>query len=168
MDCLRTFNLNLSGNKFYSGSEIKTWVSGGQHCWQIDALQDSKFDIQGFKNINVFKIELIGTIQTLIGGTAGALVNNWAVGINMEGQMPAISGNILTPNDWSLNTNNIYYNQFLLGNNNQKAEFFTPIQSVNQIFFERVLAQGFGYQSTTSINLYWELQFICHYKFEGE
>lgn len=168
MDCLRTFTLNLTGNKFYSGSEIKTYVSGGQHIWQVDAVQSSKFNIQGFKNINVYSIELIGSLQTVLGGTAGALVTNWAVGINLEGTIPQISGTIDSTNDWVLNTSGIYANSFSLGSNNQKVIFNTPFESVKQIFFERITAQGFGYQTATDINLLWELQLICHYKFEGE
>jgi hypothetical protein len=42
------------------------------------------------------------------------------------------------------------------------------MQSVTSISLEDTYASGYGGQTAGNINLYWNLNFIVYYKFEGE
>jgi hypothetical protein len=171
MECLKSFNFSASINTNLSGTNVKTWISGGQHAFVAETPTFSSFyNIQGFKNINVFGIAAIGGINTLTTApNGGVIVNDWSINVRINGQIPRIGANTSGPlNSYSLDTNAIYNNLFSIGKYSNKIEFGDPYQSVTSIELGSTTASGFGWQTLSNVNLVWLLNFIVYYKFEGE
>jgi hypothetical protein len=171
MDCLRSFNFSARINTNLSGTDVKTWITGGQHAWAIEAPTfSSVYNIQGFKNINVFGIKAIGTIGTLEGSaTGGVIVNDWTIDVTLNGQRPIIGGNItVTPNSYGLDLNSNNNRIFPISKYSNSVEFGDPYQSVTSIELGGTTATGMGWQTLSNVNLLWLLNFVVYYKFEGE
>jgi hypothetical protein len=171
MDCLRSFNFSARINTNLSGTDVKTWISGGQHAWAIQAGSlSSVYNIQGFKNINVFGIKAIGSVQSLEGApTGGVVVNDWTIDVTLNGQRPIIGGNIdVSPNSYSVDLNSTNNLIFPISKYSNSVEFGDPYQSVTSIVLGGTTATGYGWQTLSNVNLLWLLNFVVYYKFEGE
>jgi hypothetical protein len=171
MDCLRSFNFSTRTNgNFTTG--VKTWNTGSNnHFWSADISSlSSTYNIEGFKNINVFGIDAIGSIQTLTAaGLGGVIVNDWNIDITLNGQRPIIGGNVTAvPNSYSLSTTAVANNVFPISKYSNSIKFAEPFQSVTSIELGGTTASGFGWETSTNINLLWQFNFIVHYKYEGE
>jgi hypothetical protein len=169
MACIKNFNFSSNVNTNFTGSDVKTWLLGSQEFWQVDKLINSQFNIQGYKNINIHGLKVVGTIQTLTGSALGGVtVEDWGVSVIIDGQLPLISGVIQTPNDWSIQIGGNSEKTFELGKYNSCVKFESPFESVTNVRITNIKANGYGGQTTGNVNLLWRLNFIFDYSFEGE
>lgn len=171
MDCLRSFSFRVDTNTNLSGGNVKQWTtSAGQHFFSVNAGTASTYNIQGFKNVNVYGVDCIGTIQTLTNApTGGVIVNDWSIDFLISGQQPLIGGGVTTsPNYYGIDATTPTNRIFSLSKFNNSVKLASPIQSVNFVQLGATYASGFGYQTLNDVNLYWNLDFIVYYRFEGE
>jgi len=170
-ECLRSFNFATRTNSNFTGTEIKTWITGGQHCWSAEiGSYSSIYNIQGFKNINVYGIQAIGQVGTLNGAPlGGVIVNDWTIDVTINGQRPLIGANVtVSPNSYSLSTTATNNRIFPISKYSNYVKFADPFQSVTSIELGGTTANGVGWQTLTNVNLLWQFNFIVYYKFEGE
>jgi len=168
MDCLRSFIIKINQATTFSGGDVKTWTLGLQEYWAVANGGNSIFNFQGFKNVDVYGIDVIGHIQTQIGAANGGVVEDWAFKILIDGQLPLASGVVETsPNFWSLQTSGIAKSVSLSKNTNS-IKFANPIKSVRFLDFEGIRIQGYGGQTSGQISLDWDLSFVIYYRYEGE
>jgi len=171
MDCLKSFSFKVTTNTTLTGGSIKQWTTGpNQHFWSASAGTSSTYNIQGFKNINVFGVDVIGSVTTLTAaGTGGVIVNDWNIDVLLSGQQPLVGGNITAaPNYYSINATSPTNRIFPLGKFSNSVKLTDPITSVNFIQLGSTYAQGIGYETLGDVNLFWNLNFVVYYKFEGE
>lgn len=170
MECLNSFSFSTSGNSNYTGSNVKTWTAGSEEYWSLDAAQSSYFDITGFKNINIHGVDVIGGISTLPGAASGGVVlEDWRVQVFINGQIPLVSGSIRTsPNQWSIDNSSAFAKIFEVGRYSNSVRFSSPFQSVKDVGLLGIKANGYGGQTGGNVNLYWNLNFVFHYTYEGE
>lgn len=171
MNCLKSFLFSSGANENAVSPEIKTWANGSQDFWLYESQNGtSTINIQGFKNINVFGIEAVGNVSTLItaGIPSSVIVNDWRMLLQINGQNPLIGSNIVaSPNGYSIQTTG--ENPVIsLGKYNPKISFASPIASVSSIQITGFQASGIGPQSLTDVNLSWLIGFMVYYTFEGE
>jgi hypothetical protein len=115
MDCLRSFSFRTFINTNLTGANVKTWTAGAQEYWLASAGTASTYNIQGFKNIDVYGIDVVGNIQSIQSAAlGGAIVEDWGIEVFINGQPPLPGGFITTsPNFYSISTDNNlnrYYN----------------------------------------------------------
>lgn len=171
MDCLRSFSFRVNTNTNLSGGNVKQWTtSAGNHYFSVNAGTASTYNIQGFKNIEVYGIDVLGTIQTLVGATnGGVIINDWSIDVLISGQQPLVGGTVTTsPNYYSIDATSPSNRIFSLSKFNNSLKLASPITSVQFIQLGSTYATGFGYQTLNDINLHWNLDFVVYYKFEGE
>jgi len=177
MDCLRSFNIAIIQNTTFvsPAATVKTWTSsvGGELYWSMDTdigTTKSRFNIEGFKNIDLYGVQLLGGIKCQSSAAiAGGVVNTWGFQLYCEAQNPLVSGSIQTaPNYWALNTGNANSRILQFTNTNPKIEFADPLKSLKYIEFNTLQAEGFGAQTANQIALEWDLNFVFFYKYEGE
>ena len=171
MECLKSFSFKVTTNTNLSGGNIKQWATGAaQHFWSASAGTSSTYNIQGFKNINVYGVDVIGSITTLTAaGTGGVIVNDWNIDVLISGQQPLVGGTITAaPNYYSINATSPTNRIFPLGRFSNSVKFADPISSVQFIQLGSTYAQGIAYETLGDVNLFWNLNFVVYYKFEGE
>jgi len=171
MDCLRSFNFFLANQSNYPVVQgFDNWTIGGQNFWLYQATSaDSIFNIEGFKNINIFKIEICGDINSnnLPVGFAG-IVNNWNLEMQIVGQNSLIGGNVqVAPNGFGMQIQSLNPT-FQFSKFQRSIEFASPIQSAKQIIVNALYAEGIANESILSIQLETAITVTVYYKFEGE
>ena len=168
MDCLRSFSVVISSNSDETSlAEITTWGVAPQNYWLYQSTNSpSTFNIQGYKNINVFKIEAIGNVNSNL-GLSTVLVQDWEFHVTVNGQNPTIGGTVNAINGFvmSVQNNNAEY---VLSKFNPSITFKTPIQSASALIVTQLQAQGIGAKNLASLNINWNVTFNVYYKFEGE
>lgn len=170
MECMRSFFFRVDVNSNFT-SVLKQWTTSlGNHYWTINAGAASDYNFQGFKKISIYGIDLIGNVSTLQGAsTGGVIVNDWAIDVLISGQAPLVGGNVSpSPNFYSINPTDPFNRNFPLSKYSNSIKFSDPITSVSFLRLGTTYASGIGYQTLNDINLRWNLNFIVHYKFEGE
>lgn len=168
MDCLRSFTIGISQNRTFTNTtnQIKNWGVVGNYHWVVVQQGSSVYNIQGFKRIDLYGVEMLGNIQTTLGPNDGGIVSDYSFQIGVGGTVPLISGVIQTsPNDWSINQN---IGQFDLGKFSNKILFESPFSGCTSIGFNQLKIQGQNGETLNSLNLDIDLQFKFVYKFEGE
>jgi hypothetical protein len=171
MDCLRSFNIVINQNSTFSGAQVKTWTLGLQEFWTVDINGISSFSFQGFKNVNVYGIDVIGQVNTeRTAATGGCNVQDWSFQVLIEGQSPLASGKVDTvpSNYWAIQNGSVGSRTFALSKNTNSVRFADPITSARYLSFERLQAQGDGGQTVGIISLQYKLNFVVFYKYEGE
>jgi hypothetical protein len=171
MDCLRSFNFALANQSNYTVVQgFKYWQIGTQHFWLFQSGSvDSIFNIEGFKNINIYKIEICGDINSdnLPVGVSG-IVQNWNYEFQVIGQNSLIGGNVsAAPNGFGMSVQAINP-IFQLSKMKTSIEFPTPIQSARQIIINSLYVDGIANESILSIQLETFITVTVYYKFEGE
>jgi len=169
MECMKSFFFRIDVNGNFT-SVLKQWTNGTQNFWVINAGAASDYNIQGFKKINVFGIDLLGNVSSLQGAAnGGVIVNDWTIDVLISGQAPLVGGNVSpSPNFYSIDPVSPFNREFSLGKYSNSLKLSDPIQSVDFIRIGTTYANGIGYQTLNDINLVWNLNFVVHYKFEGE
>ncbi len=170
MDCLRSFVISIRQNSTFGGPQIKTWTVGTDVFWSAAIGGVSNYNIQGFKNINIFGVDLVGKVSTDVAAAiGGVVVNDWSFTIRLDGQVPLINGVITpVPNVWNIQDANLDAQVFVLSKNTNSAKFATPFQSVKNIEFLILSAEGVGAQTLTNATLDYDFTFTFYYKYEGE
>jgi hypothetical protein len=177
MSCLRSFNIGIiQATTFVApAANVKTWTSsvGGELYWTMDTdigTTQSRFNIQGFKNIDLYGVQVLGGIKCQTAATTShGVVNSWGFQLYCEAQNSLVNGTIQTsPNYWSLNNANANSRILQFTNTNPKIEFADPLKSLKYIDFNTLQAEGFGAETANQIALEWDLNFVFFYKYEGE
>jgi hypothetical protein len=169
MDCLKSFNFFASGQSNFVAPDVKTWTTGLQEYWAFQRNGSSTFTVQGYKNINIYGVELIGNIGTeVVPALGGCIPTDWSIDISINGKIPLI-GSIIAPlNDFNITDNVFVANNFLLGRFNPRVNFASPIESATSVSIASIRANGTGGQTTGNLNLQYTFNIIVYYKFEGE
>lgn len=170
MECLNSFTIGIRQQSTFSGADVKTWLLGVQDYWAVDIIRTSTFNIQGFKNIDLYGIKMTGDVQTQVGAaTGGVVVDDFGFDIYVDGSLPLISGAVDPGvNFWNLEVSNVGAKTFRLSRNQNEINFAAPIKSVKYFNFERLVAQGVAAQTAGTISLDYDLTFTFYYKYEGE
>lgn len=167
MDCLRSFSFQSGANEVAIAPEIKVWTVGTNNFWLYNSNNTASiFNPQGFKNINVYSIQAIGDVNSLITGANGVLVQDWYFTINVLGQNAVISSNITTGGFSIVQTD--INPTFVLSKYNPIINFESPIQSASSFIITGFRVQGIGAENPLAINISWGITFNIYYKFEGE
>jgi hypothetical protein len=171
MDCLRSFVVASTLNQSWNlGAKLDTWTVGSQHFWEgSTATEQSFFYVEGFKNINIYGVDLIGDFRTGGSASSDCIITDWRVTVEFVGQ-PALVGGEVRPavNLLSVNIDTPDINSFQLSRYKTKVEFSSPIQSVTEIKFRDYSAEGYGNESLTQVNVNWNLKYVFYYNYEGE
>jgi hypothetical protein len=173
MDCLRSFNITIAQQANWPAPQFKSWSVGAQHFWLLDnsvALGNgSKYNIQGFKNINIFKIEVTGEFySSALPVNVSAITNNWNVWFYVDGLNSTSVGNIqAAPNPFGMLE---FATQPLvsLSKFQNSIVFETPIQSAKNIEMTKIYAEGIADESLISAQLAYVFTVTVFYKYEGE
>jgi hypothetical protein len=171
MDCLRSFVINIDRVATYTGVNVKTWFVGAQEFWMVSDSGTSVYNVQGFKNMDIYGIDVLGYVTTLrTAPTSGANVEDWTFEIRIDGQLPLASGIIQTspPNYWNIEDSTAGTRTFALTKNTNSLKFADPIKSAQSLNFLQFYSHGSGGQTAGSVALDYSLNFIIYYKYEGE
>ena len=171
MDCLRSFNFSIANQSNWTAPDFEYWQIGTQHFWSLDrqSASGSTYQIQGFKNINIFKIEVTGDLCSSPQFTPyNCLVQNWNCDFIIEGQNSTSVGSIVSsPNVFGMTQQDS--NPFIrLSKFQSSMTFETPIQSAKNINVKGIYCDGIANQTTTSAEVGIVLNFTVYYKYEGE
>jgi len=172
MDCLRSFNFSIANQSNYGAANgFLYWQIGTQHFWTLDisSASGSKYNIQGFKNINIFKIEITGDINSSPQlAPFQCIVQNWSLGLEVVGQNSASVGNVLTaPNPFAMIEQPL--NPFIrLSKFQNCVSFESPIQSAREINIKNLFVDGIANQTILSAQIGYVINFTIYYKYEGE
>ena len=169
MECLRSFSFQAGGQSNFTGPDVKTWLLGVQEYWTFQRAQLSTFIPEGFKNIDVYGVKVLGGVTTLkTAPVGGAITEDWFVEIELNGQLPLLGGRLGIIDDWNIQTNGPLSKNFELSKFNSSFMFESPIKSVQTIGLTNFKAIGYGGQTANNVNLAYNFNFIVYYKFEGE
>lgn len=168
MECLRSFTFTSTGNiTVPAGVNFNAWGVAPQNYWGFDSAGGtSTFDVQGFKNINVHKIEAFGDVTSGL-NLAACLVNDWDFQMQIQGQNPQISGIVDPVNAYTISTQPLNPT-IILSRYNPSATFISPINSVKKITLNNFRAFGIGLQNVGFLKLIWNVTFVVYYSYEGE
>ena len=167
---MRSFNFFLSGAfNFPAANGFESWSIGGQNFWCFAPPNTpSNYKVQGYKNINIYGVELGGDITTdNAPGGFQCLVENYSVQLQIMGQNSVIGGVFVGPNGFSLSTQAINP-IFKVSKYLPKMNFATPIQSSTEIIFSSLKADGIANESLISAQININLSLTFFYKYEGE
>ncbi len=172
MDCLSSFNFTISNQSNYGAAQgFLYWQIGTQHFWTLDSssASGSKYEIQGFKNINIFKIELSGDINSSPQFSPyQCIVQNWSLGFEIIGQNSSGVGSVLaSPNPFGMidQPNNPFIR---LSKFQNSVTFETPISSAKEIVIKNLFVDGIANHTTISAQIGYVINFTVFYKYEGE
>lgn len=170
--CIQSFNVNIRQDATFGPSQTITWSDFGNRYFDLKTVNnDSFFDIQGFKNVDLYGMSLSGYVSNNKDVPTGAVtVLDWMFELSITGIQPAISGivNTTVSNDWALNFNNSNALKFYLGKYSHDIQFASPICSVTAINFLSINASGYNAQTSDTASLSYFLGFTFYYKYEGE
>lgn len=168
MDCYRSFIIGISQNRTFTNTstQIKQWGTAGNYHWVVSQLGSSVYNIQGYKKIDLYGVEMLGNIQTSLGPNDAGIVTDYAFQIGINGQVPLLSGEVQSsPDFWAIDPN---YGIFDLGKYSNKIFFDSPYTGCSSIGFNAISIQGQNGETLNSLNLGIALQFKFIYKYEGE
>jgi hypothetical protein len=162
MDCLNNFNLAITLSKNFTGALVKTWGVVGNYHWAVLDPTISTKNISGFKNINIYKIKLLGDVTPSLTSSTG-IVTDYSFRIGINGQ-PSIIGGTISPNGYSAieNQSSYFMSKYI-----SEIDIPDGVQSVRSVELLDFQAMGQNGEAT-NINLRLNLMVMFYYKFEGE
>ena len=172
MDCMRSFNFIIANQSNYGAAQgFLYWQIGTQHFWTLDisSATGSKYNIEGFKNINIFKIEITGDINSSPQfAPFQCIVQNWSLGLEVVGQNSTSAGRVLAaPNVFSMAEQPI--NPFFrLSKFQSSIDFESPIQSAREINIKNLFVDGIANQTVLSAQIGYIINVTVYFKYEGE
>jgi hypothetical protein len=172
MDCLRSFNFSIANQSNYGAAQgFLYWQIGTQHFWTLDisSATGSKFNITGFKNVNIFKIEISGDVNSTPQlAPFQCIVQNWNLGLEVVGQNSQSTGNVLAaPNVFGMIEQPV--NPFIRLSKFQNSICFdSPIQSAREINIKNLFVDGIANQTILSAQIGYVINVTVFYKYEGE
>lgn len=168
MKCFRSFTFVSRDNGAFGGANIDTWANGTTIYWAVEKLGVSTFELQGFKNVDVYSIEAVGDFLCDVNTGDSAIINDWSMTIQINGQVPLISGSVNTTlNEFGMKpaAETPYV---ALSRYQTKITYQDPIRSVSSIQIGALRAAGVGAENLLEINLNWNVTFVVNYLYEGE
>jgi len=173
--CMKSFQLTI-GQSFTvtntTNQVVKTWGTLGQYFWSTSFSANSAtsiYDIEGFKNVNIYGVKLVGYVQGGQSTAKCAVVDDWSFNILISGTPALISGvKRSSPDGFGLITTGSGLTEYSLSKNTNEIILADPITSVKFIQFISLQAQGVGAEFLNEINLNYLLSFTFFYKYEGE
>ena len=173
--CMKSFQLQIGQSFTVTNTlnqSIKTWGTVGQYFWSTSFLANSDisvYNIQGFKNIDIYGVKMLGNVTGGHGGVKCAVVTDWGFNISLDGTPPLISGiKSTSPDGWGLKSLPPDILTFPLSKTANSIMLSDPITSVKSISFNYMDAQGIGAEFLNQVQLYYALNFTFYYKYEGE
>ena len=170
MSCINSFQININQSQAFTGVALRTWGLVGDKNWAYyeENVDNSTYTIEGFKNINLHSVEMVGMMQTDVLVTSGAscIVSDYGIFLGLNGLLPSVSGKVDLPNDFFGISPT--YNVLSLTKYTNKLTFDSPIQSLKSIEFRNLFAQGTNAESASFVALRYNLTFIFTYSYEGE
>ena len=167
MDCLKSFYINIDNSTLWVSPDAETWGPVTDLNWFVRNNGISTFNIQGYKNINLYSVEMVGSCfydPSQINGEC--VVKNYGFFLVLNGQVPEVSGVVTAaPNVWAINP---LETELALTQFQNKLDFASPIQSLKSVVFNSFFASGTGAILANNIALRTNLTFIFKYKYEGE
>lgn len=168
-DCMKSFTLNINQNFIFNNTLFTEWNTAGTVLpWTMfdgSATRKSDFFVQGFKNIDVYGVSMVGTVYPLLApAQKQALVQDWGVNVLLEGTVPLVNGFFGT-NTFSATqgARNVFLSKY-----QNEFKLIDPIQSVQKISIGALTASGIQNESGLSVDLTFEIALIIYYKLEGE
>jgi len=171
MECMRSFSIGVNLIENLSGAAVlKQWTTGpAQHFWQVNTGTSSTFTFEGFRNLDVYGIDVLGSIQTQVNTVInGVIVNDWQIDVRVGGQNPLVGGIATGTNYYAIDSNSPENQIYPLGKFNNSVKFATPIMGSKFLEIQKTRASGIGYETLATVNLWTRLNFIVYYRFEGE
>ena len=171
MDCLNSFTINLRGTLFVGGPETDIWEDQSQRYFALNlSNQFSRYNIQGFKTIEIYGVDVIGNIQHDSAQTGfGCLVTDWSFQVALAGTLPLVSGNVQTsPNYWNILATGAEPLIYRMSKNTNSIKLLSPIQSMQYVEFQGLFCQGTGVENGNAIGLEYHFDFIFYYRYQGE
>lgn len=172
MECLRNFSLTINAFNNYTALSGDLTVWGAPLNFSIIDTRSSIFDIQGFKNINIFGVDMVGNVSSGYGTaprTLNANVKDFEMAVLLNGTIPLPIGIIGATNTFPIILNNTSIQQTsVLSKYKPSVKFESPIQSVKSITLQNFKAFGDHVQNAGQVNMGYFLQFIFYYEYEGE
>jgi hypothetical protein len=170
MECMQSFNLFAVNNIAVVAPDIVSWGTGAENYWNIDnaILTNSTFNVEGFKNINIYGVDMVGYVASSNFDARAGLINDWGFTLEINGFVPRLGGNISTTNGYGITTSNPQIKTFVLSKYKTNVNFTDPITSVSNIVVKGLFANGTNLQLANNIRLIYQIEFIFYYKFEGE
>ena len=170
MEDLRSFSFDIvkSGSQ-NSAAGYDNWIISSNHYWLWNStVADSTYELDGFKNISIYKIEITGDVNSSStpNGQAG-LVQNWNLTLKITGQNSIFGGKISATNGYGMIQQAIDP-VFKLSELQRSITFPSPILSPKQIIVEGLYADGIAFENATNITLAYAITINVFYKFEGE
>jgi hypothetical protein len=169
---MRSFSFGINAINTITGApDLKQWATGAaQHFWQVNTGTSSTYNFEGFKRIDIYGIDVLGSIQTQANiAINGVIVNDWQIDIQVGGISPLVGATVTgVPNYYGLDVNLSENSIYPLGRFNPSVKFESPISGSTFIQIQKTRASGIAYETVGSVNLWTRLNFIVYYKFEGE
>ena len=172
MNNLKSFVFRSSINENVNSASVNldTWGVAPNIGWVYNsATKRSTFNIEGFKNINIHAMAIVGDVGTRNLNTGfSSVCEDYAFQIRLNGTTSPISGFVtFAPNTFSVTYPNSN-EQFFLSKYIPKIEFLDPVMSVKTIEILDVRASGTSAESLVTLNIGWLMNFIVYYTYEGE
>lgn len=169
MDCLRSFNVRLQFAQNFESSNpnVKFWGTGNNINFIIENEEEGHFEIQGFKNINLYGVKMVGDIIPYITINRSSIIDDWSIRLVIVGQPPLISGNI-TSSSYTLNYADSESTVFQLTKYTNNINFASPIASASLLTFSVIKVSGIHCETDIDVGINADLNFTFFYKYEGE
>lgn len=166
MDCLKTFTLRISQTQTFSSSgvNVKTWGASSKEYWEVytNTITTTKA-IVGFKNINIYKVKMIGGVSGSL-GLNSAIVQDYSFAVILNGQ-PSLIGGTISPNGYAVTESDTTY---FLNKFNPEFIINDGIKSVSSVTIRDFSANGYGPDTINSVTLGLRLTFIFYYDFQED
>jgi hypothetical protein len=166
---MRSFTLNINTTTAFSSTYFTEWNTLGTVLpWTMfdgSATRKSDFFVEGFKNIDLYGISMVGSVYPLLApAQRQALVQDWGISLTLEGTPPLING------FYGTNTFNATQGgrTVFLSKYQNEYKLIEPIQSVKKISIAALQASGIQNESGVSVDLAFDVALIVYYKLEGE
>ena len=172
---MRSFNLEAEGNfdsDIFTGTD--TYITFADISSNLDGFvleittgDGFKFDVQGFKNIDLYGIQMNMYFQTNPPSNENAVISDYMVSCLVNGTAPLIGGFVGSPitSPFVLSTNQ---NKYYLTKYTSKIDFCSPVKSAKSFSFDRIFVQGNIPQNASIIQMKYFINAVIYYKFEGE
>jgi hypothetical protein len=163
---MRNAILNFAGTAGVN-SITTDWVVGNTSSFIINEALGGKgrFNFQGFKNIDVYGIKIVGKMLYL-GVNNKGLIQDFTLVTKIEGNSPLIGG---SPQQSPTSIDQPSTPTFNLTKYIPSVDLCEPIKSVEFIEVIALEAQGINFQITLAPDNYsYNFDIIVYYKFEGE
>lgn len=172
MECLRSFNFSLAQQANYNAATgLKTWTIGTQNFFLLEQLSPtgSIYNVQGFKNINIYQIEINGDLYSSgLPVGVSAIIQDFNFYLEVLGTNSPSVGNIVSaPNPYNM-TEPTTIIPIMLSKFLPKISFKSPIQSAKQIAVKGFYCDGIANQSLINAQIGNTINVTVYYKYEGE